>query len=202
VGISMWRTKPTASPRVKAIVQGKLRIQQQYRRLGLHIRACLLYYARVQWREPCVRFYFVSVASLFNYVSVRKQISHCKIWNGNNGGAQLDPMLHAILKEDRFEVDAKGAINVQVHIRDETIAEFPSTYYDSPEAREYIARNPQWRHGFDLAYFYPFDVRNVGASLVRVAQFSIRTNRVVAWLRHHGTSLLQWTTSCCRRKPN
>jgi hypothetical protein len=64
--------------------------------------------------------------------------------------------------DDNFEVEeGTGAINVHVMIQPETFAGYPESYFDMPEAKEYIALNPRYREGYDLCYVFPFSVGNV-----------------------------------------
>jgi hypothetical protein len=70
--------------------------------------------------------------------------------------------MHRTVKEDNFEMEEEtGAINVHVMIQPETFAEYPESYFDLPEAREYVALNPRYREGRDLAYAFPFSAANV-----------------------------------------
>jgi hypothetical protein len=44
--------------------------------------ASLLYYVWKQLRHPLTRFYFFSIASVFNYVSMKKSVSRHYVLNG------------------------------------------------------------------------------------------------------------------------
>jgi len=175
VGVSYWRNRTTQNPHIKVILQGKLRIHKDYRRLGLHNRAGLYYYIRCQIRAPFTRFYFMSIASIFNFVSMRKTVGEYYILNGDHPPSTpcsvflLYPILQAMMKEDSFEFDEETkAIFVHVTIREEVMNEFPASYYLLPEAQEYIRVNPKFKEAHDIAYAYPFTFWNVMYILWRV----------------------------------
>ncbi len=69
---------------------GKLRIDARYRRLGLHIRAALMFYGSKQIRHPCTNYHFVSIASLFNFVSMAKQVGTWQWLTGSSGSGGGD----------------------------------------------------------------------------------------------------------------
>jgi hypothetical protein len=96
--------------------------------------------------------------------------------------AALYEILDIICREDGFEHDDDGSINVHVVIQPQTFAEFPASYMEIPEAKEYIAANPKFRDGYDLCYAYPFSVRNIASSVARVASFQWRAWQLPSWL--------------------
>jgi hypothetical protein len=159
VGFSFWRWKPTSNLRVKAIVQGKLRILKDQRRKSLHVRAGILYYFRKQWQDPFATFYFVSIASIFNFVSMRRGVSQYGILNRTQQQSlskvesrflPLYEILDDLIEEDKFEKDPNtGAIDVHIIIRKEVLEEYPESFYRLPEALEYIEVNPKYREGYD-----------------------------------------------------
>ena len=82
------------------------------------------------------------------------------------------------VKDDNFEVEeGTGAINVHVVIQPETFAEYPESYFDLPEAREYIALNPRSREGYDLSSVFPFSLANVVSMAHRCWQQNWRPPR-------------------------
>eukprot|EP01113_Clastostelium_recurvatum_P049067 TRINITY_DN9035_c0_g1_i2.p1 TRINITY_DN9035_c0_g1~~TRINITY_DN9035_c0_g1_i2.p1 ORF type:complete len:268 (+),score=26.53 TRINITY_DN9035_c0_g1_i2:1-804(+) len=190
VGCSYWRTLPTALPRVQAIVQGKLRIEADYRRQGLHVRAGLWYYFRKQLRAPLTMFYFISIASLYNFVSMRRAINTYTIINcattlpATPANISLNPLryrpyhllllfplIQSMMQHDKFGVDpSNGMVDVKIIIREETVQDFPPSYYSLPESVEYIRYNPRYREGYDLTYVYPFSLGNVISLVWRALQ--------------------------------
>lgn len=86
--------------------------------------------------------------------------------------------MNRTVKEDNFEIEEDtGAINVHVMIQQETFDEYPESYFDLPEAREYIALNPRYREGRDLCYAYPYSAGNVLSMLWRYLHQN--------WLQRH-----------------
>jgi len=175
IGVSYWRHKDTQHPHIKVIIQGKLRIHKDYRRRGLHNRAGLYYYLRCQIRAPFIRFFFVSIASIFNYVSMRKTVGEYYILNDvcspstPRNVSFLYPVLHGMMKEDNFKFDEETkAIYVHVTIREDVMNEFPPSYYQLPEAQEYMQVNPKFKAAHDIAYAYPFTLANVLFILWRI----------------------------------
>jgi len=112
----------------------------------------------------------ISVASLFNYVSMRRAISNFWIFNNKckekiKNTREFD-LLAQILEtqciQDQFCWDREnGPILVNVFIPESTIKEYPPEYFEMPEAKEYIDANPKYKEGYDLAYTFPFDFINV-----------------------------------------
>jgi hypothetical protein len=170
IGLSGWRTASTSNPRVKVIVQGKLRVAIEHRRRGLHHAAGLAYYFSEQIRQPLCTFVFLSIASLYNFVSMRKRcedephmrgddatfcFSVSEYWILNNPqAAAKSPLLklayeclERMIADDHFRRYENGAIFVHVRIAESIVAEFPPAFYKSPEAQEYIQANPKWREG-------------------------------------------------------
>eukprot|EP01119_Soliformovum_irregulare_P013519 TRINITY_DN3605_c0_g1_i2.p1 TRINITY_DN3605_c0_g1~~TRINITY_DN3605_c0_g1_i2.p1 ORF type:complete len:181 (-),score=24.06 TRINITY_DN3605_c0_g1_i2:310-852(-) len=84
VAFSFWRVKNTPNSRTKVIYQGKLRIAKEYRRRSLHVIAQVMYFFRKQFRDPFSSFYLMSIATLFNFVSMKKSISKYWILTGLN----------------------------------------------------------------------------------------------------------------------
>jgi len=187
VGVSLWRCVETGSPWVRVIIQGKLRIRKEYRRRALHVKASLYYYLRCQLRHPLSSFYFLSIATIFNYVSMRKTVSNFWILNHSNNKREgktmklLYPVLDRLLEEDHFTVDEETkAINVYVTIRNEVLNEFPESYFSLPEAQEYIKINPKYRQAHDIAYAYPFNFVNILCLLWRILVQSYLRNWLIS----------------------
>jgi hypothetical protein len=176
-----------------------------------------LYYAWKQLRHPLTRFFFFSIASVFNYVSMKRSVGRYYVLNNIHPPEEraIVAPLYSILeryhshtthplstttltsanrvrvrsrvcgcvrcravKDDNFEVEeGTGAINVHVVIQPETFAEYPESYFDLPEAREYIALNPRYREGYDLSYVFPFSLANVVSMARRCWQQNRRPPR-------------------------
>eukprot|EP01114_Cavostelium_apophysatum_P018178 TRINITY_DN556_c0_g1_i1.p1 TRINITY_DN556_c0_g1~~TRINITY_DN556_c0_g1_i1.p1 ORF type:complete len:255 (+),score=43.72 TRINITY_DN556_c0_g1_i1:113-877(+) len=169
VGLSGWDTKETSDPYTKVILQGKLRIRKDFRRKGLHVQAQLFYFLRQKMRHPFCSFIFLSVASLFNFVSMKRSTKKYWILKGLEHAPPEDvnqlkltyEILDWVVTSDKFDYEEDGMINVKVHISKSTLEEYPDSFYELPDAKEYIAVNPKYREGRDLAYAFPFDFQNV-----------------------------------------
>jgi hypothetical protein len=154
VGISFWRHEsielPNGMGRIKVIVQGKLRILASYRRLSLHVWATLWYWFQLQIQYPWERIWFISIASLFNYVSMRKSVSKYYVMDGNYAGNVDLEALHRYTKimiaHDNFEFDVGSScrVNVFIKIDKKTLSEFPKSFYEMPESQDYIKANPRY----------------------------------------------------------
>eukprot|EP01125_Pyxidicula_operculata_P006340 TRINITY_DN2201_c0_g1_i2.p1 TRINITY_DN2201_c0_g1~~TRINITY_DN2201_c0_g1_i2.p1 ORF type:complete len:140 (-),score=18.03 TRINITY_DN2201_c0_g1_i2:10-429(-) len=71
--------------------------------------------------------------------------------------------------EDRFELEKEtGVVNVFVKIRQEVLDEFPPSYYELPEAKEYLSINPKYKDGYDVTYTYPWTFWNFYSLVKRV----------------------------------
>lgn len=71
---------------------------------------------RCQIRAPFTRFFFLSIASIFNYVSMRKTVGEFYVLNGVQSPSTpravslLYPVLHGMMKEDNFEFDEETKV--------------------------------------------------------------------------------------------
>src|SRR4051812_29843270 len=75
VGFQFWRTAALDLPRSRALIGGKLRIDPAFRRRALHLRSGLRFYVEQQLRHPATRFYRLSLASLFGFVSITSALA-------------------------------------------------------------------------------------------------------------------------------
>lgn len=119
----------------------------------------------MQTRHPCCTFVFITIASIYNFVSMKKRYALAKrkrthsesvaqYWILNSkpsASHQLRSIayetLQKLIADDCFTVDPNGAIFVRVRIAESIVREFPASFYMTPEAREYIDANPNWRDG-------------------------------------------------------
>jgi len=198
VGFSFWRHKrlclpplssTTTTKEIIAIQQGKLRILGNYRRLSIHVWATLWYWLRVQWANPTRRLWFISIASLFNYVSMRRSVGEFYLMDGKYDGEPSDllilqELLDEMIREDNFDVDPQepARINVKIRIPKSTLAEFPPSFYELSESKDYIKANPNYEDGYDLAYAYPFTFRNVLGMFIRALEQTYFRSRPPALL--------------------
>lgn len=75
----------------------------------------------------------------------------------------LDEYLQKLIQMDKFSTHPEfpSRINVNIKIPKSTLEEFPAWFYQTTEAKEYILANPDYEQGYDLAYAYPFNWKNV-----------------------------------------
>jgi len=79
------------------------------------------------------------------------------------------------------ECKKTGMIYVIVRIREDTINEFDSSYFQLEESKKYIEVNPNWREAFDLAYAYPWNMKNIFSTVKRLVALEWRQKRKANW---------------------
>jgi len=170
----MWQLQHTKNSRVKVILQGKLRITEPYRRRSLHVAAGLRFFLAQKLRYPLARFFMISVASLFNFVSMTMAVHRYIVLNQPASSARdsVHQLLYQVLREhveqNGFTFATDGCINVRITLQPDVVEAYPSSYHRLPAAREYVQLNPRWREGHDLAYAYEFALLNVFVMLWRL----------------------------------
>ena len=171
VGFQFWRTAELALPRSRALIGGKLRIDPAFRRRALHLRSGLRFYLENQLRHPRTRFYRLSLASMFGFVSITSALARYHMFDP----AAADPEGHAIrgafqrlADQSHYALDpATGLFAVGIHMTPATLARYPDSYYARPEALAYAAANPAWRSNASyLGFWFRFTPANL-ASLAR-----------------------------------
>src|SRR4051812_20369949 len=75
VGFQFWRTGAIDRPRARTIIGGKLRVDPAFRNRGLHLGSGLRFYLACQSRAPATRFYRLSMAGLFGFVSITSALA-------------------------------------------------------------------------------------------------------------------------------
>jgi len=173
VGYQFWRTAPLTLPGSRVILGGKLRVLPQHRRQALHLRSGLRFFLGCKLRHPFTRYYRVAIASLFGFVSITAALAEYRIFDprprpGDAEGVALRAAFARFAAESNFRIDPQsGLIFVDIGIAPETLAEYPQSYLDRPEARVYAQINPGWRHNrCDVGFWFRFTPRNM-VSLVR-----------------------------------
>jgi hypothetical protein len=166
VGFQFWRTAPIALPGSRMIVGGKLRIQPAFRRHGLHLLSGLAFYLQNKLRAPRTRFYRLSLASLFGFVSVTEALAHYHFFDpkaqGGESGAVRDAFF-ALADENHYRVDEEtGLFLVNIFMTRETLERYPARYFDKPAARAYAAVNPGFRdNGSYVGFWFRFTPENL-----------------------------------------
>jgi hypothetical protein len=166
VGFQFWRTAPLDLPRARAILGGKLRILPAYRNRALHLRSGLRFYARQKLRHPLTRFYRLSIASLFGFVSITSALAEYHVLDPSARdpeGRAIHAAFERIAAENHYRVDGKtGLVFVNIRMAPETLEAFPPSYFERPEARKYAELNPDYRdNGTDVAFWFRFTPSNL-----------------------------------------
>src|SRR5262249_61748474 len=91
VGFQFWRTADMELPGCRAVFGGKLRVEPAFRRRGLHLRSGLRFYLETQLRYPRTRFYRLSLASMFGFVSITSALAGYRLVGPHGAGAARPP---------------------------------------------------------------------------------------------------------------
>jgi hypothetical protein len=168
VGFQFWRTAPIDRPRSRAIVGGKLRVDPAFRNRALHLGSGLRFYLACQLRAPTTRFYRLSLASLFGFVSITAALADYQILDPRDRGAEARAVWDAFARlaaENHYQLDHDtGLIFVDIRPTPETLAQFSPAYFARPEAATYARANPAWRtNGRNVAFWFRFTPNNLAA---------------------------------------
>ena len=171
VGFQFWRTAPMELPGSRALIGGKLRIDPAFRRRALHLRSGLRFYLETQLRHPRTRFYRLSLASMFGFVSIASALARYQMFSPqavDAEGRAVRGAFQRLADQSHYELDpATGLFRVGIHMTPATLARYPESYFARPEARAYAAANPAWRSNASyLGFWFRFTPANL-ASLVR-----------------------------------
>ncbi|WP_235880108.1 hypothetical protein [Polyangium aurulentum] len=170
VGFQFWRTADIDLPRGRIILGGKLRILPEFRNHGLHLLSGLVFYLQDKLRHPGARYYRMSMASLFGFVSITEALASYKIFHPRDGGEEADALRKAFVAlaaESHFRLDEEtGQFFVNIFMTPETLGRYPQRYFERPAARAYAAANPDFRtNGCYLGFWFRFTPDNLGAML-------------------------------------
>ena len=166
VGFQFWRTAAMDLPGCRAIIGGKLRVDPAFRNRGLHLRSGLRFYLECQLRHPRTRFYRLSLASLFGFVSITSALADYRLFDA----AAADPEGRAIRRafeqlaaQSHYHLDeATSLFAVGIRVTEQTLAQYPASYYARPEAQIYARASPGWRdNGCYVAFWFRFSPANL-----------------------------------------
>ena len=171
VGFQFWRTAAMDLPRSRVIIGGKLRIDPAFRGRALHLRSGLRFYLESQLRRPRTRFYRLSLASLFGFVSITSALAEYHLFDHHARDAEglaVRGAFERLAGESHYRLDpATGLFPVGIGMTEETLAPFSAPYFERPEARVYAGVNPGWRHnGCYVGFWFRFTWANL-AKLAR-----------------------------------
>jgi hypothetical protein len=166
VGFQFWRTAAMELRSCRAVIGGKLRIEPAFRRRALHLRSGLRFYLECQLRHPRTRFYRLSLASLFGFVSITSALADYRLFDpaaGDPEGRAIRGAFEALAAQSHYHLDpVTGLFAVGIRITDETLAQYSPAYFERPEARAYIRVNPGWRdNGRNVGFWFRFTPANL-----------------------------------------
>lgn len=166
VGFQFWRTVPMALPNCRAILGGKLRMLPEFRGRGLHLLSGLLFFLQNRVRHPLTRYYRMSIASLFGFVSVTEALQHYHVLDPRDHSPEGRAVMAAFVEratESHYRLDPDtGLIMVNIFMTPETLAGFGPSYFARPAARRYAEINPEYRsNGCYVGFWFRFTPANL-----------------------------------------
>jgi hypothetical protein len=178
VGFQFWRTAPMSLPGCRAILGGKLRMLPEFRGRGLHLLSGLLFFLQTKARHPLTRYYRLSIASLFGFVSITETLQQYRVLDPHDGSPEGKAVAAAFAEraaESHYRVDPEtGLIFVDIFMTPETLASFGPSYFDRPAARRYAEINPRYRsNGCYVGFWFRFTPANL-LSLTRAIGRKLR----------------------------
>jgi hypothetical protein len=187
-GFQFWRTVPMELPGCRAILGGKLRVLPEARGGALHLRSGLRFYLENQLRHPLTRYYRLSLASLFGFVSITSALADYRMFDPGAPGAEARAVRAAferLAAESHYTLDPDtGLFDVDIVPSAETLAAYPPRYFARPEAQAYVRANPGFRdNGCYAAFWFRFTPANL-ASLARA--IARKRGRLTAPTRRSG----------------
>ena len=167
VGFQFWRTAPIALPRGRVVLGGKLRVQPAFRNRGLHLLSGLTFYAQDKVRHPLHRYYRLSAASLFGFVSITEALARYHFFEPKPRTAEeraLREVFLRVAETSHFQVEDSGLFHVNIHMTPETLGRYAPAYFERPAARAYASVNPDFRtNGRYVGFWFRFTPDNLAA---------------------------------------
>ena len=166
VGFQFWRTAAMELPGCRAVIGGKLRIDPAFRRRALHLRSGLRFYLESQLRHPRTRFYRLSLASMFGFVSITSALAEYRLFDPaatDPEGRAIRAAFERLAAQSHYQLDpATGLIAVGIRVTEATLAQYPASYFERPEAQLYARVNPGWRdNGRNVGFWFRFTPANL-----------------------------------------
>lgn len=177
VGFQFWRLAGLDRPGRLAILGGKLRVLPAYRGQALHLRSGLRFYLESSLHHPLARFYRMSLASLFGFVSITSALASYRLLDprdGDDEAALIGAAFERLVAESQFRpVPGTGLFFVDIYPSAETLAGYPPSYFERPQAQAYLRANPGFRdNGCYLAFWFrmtPANLAALGRTIARKA---------------------------------
>jgi len=173
IGFQFWRTADMPLPRSRIILGGKLRIDPAFRNRGLHLLSGLAFFLQQKLRHPFVRYYRLSMASIFGFVSIADSLREYRFLDLRAAGKveqAIAGSFRRLALENDFELDERtGAMFVNIFMTPETLERYPQAYFDKAAARAYATVNPEFRsNGCFVNFWFRFTFRNLLAMVRQI----------------------------------
>jgi hypothetical protein len=170
VGFQFWRTAPIDLPGSHIILGGKLRIRPEFRNRGLHLLSGLAFFLQNKLRAPRTRYYRLSIASLFGFVSITEALARYDDFDPRASGPEADALraaFVALAEESHFRLDEEtGLFFVNIFMTPETLDRYPPRYFEKAAARAYTSINPGFRdNGAYIGFWFRFTPDNLLAMM-------------------------------------
>jgi hypothetical protein len=175
VGFQFWRTAAMDLPRSRAVIGGKLRVDPMFRNRALHLRSGLRFYLENQLRHPRTRYYRLSLASLFGFVSITSALADYKLFDAAASDAEgraVRGAFERLAGQNHYRLDETTSLfAVGIRVNEETVAQYSAAYYERPEARAYMRVNPGWRdNGYNVGFWFRFTPANLARMMRTIAR--------------------------------
>lgn len=163
VGFQFWRSFAGHAGE-RFVLGGKLRIVPEARRHGLHLASGLSILLAERRRFPGSAITRLGVASLFGFVSILRRVARYD-FVARASRPDLIGVLDEVTRASNYHFDAStGLVRVGIFVTAEQLARYPVAFFESPLARAYIAKNPDFRtNGCYLAFGFDVDRENLTA---------------------------------------
>lgn len=166
VGFQFWRTSSMALARSRLILGGKLRIDPAFRNRGLHLLSGLAFFLQQKLRHPLTRYYRLSIASIFGFVSIAEALHDYRLLDLRATGREAQAVADAfrrLARENEFRLHEKtGLMFVDIFMTEATLERYPQYWFEKPAARAYAAVNPEFRrNGCFVNFWFRFTPRNL-----------------------------------------
>lgn len=167
VGFQFWRTAPMQGQSSRAILGGKLRIRPEFRGRALHLISGMLFYLQNQIIHPRARYYRLSIASVFGFVSITEALAGYHLFDprdrSREEAAEVRDAFVALARESHFRLDEQtGLFHVGILMTPDTLARYSPAYFERPAARIYASANPAFRaNGCYLGFWFRFTPENL-----------------------------------------
>jgi hypothetical protein len=165
-GFQFWRSAAMELPGCRAVIGGKLRVDPDFRRRGLHLRSGLRFFLETKIRYPRTRLYRLSLASMFGFVSITSALAEYRLFDPHATDAEgraIRSAFERMAEQSHYRLDPDtGLIFVGIKVTDETFAQYSASYYARPQAQVYARANPDWRNnGCNVGFWFRFTPANL-----------------------------------------